>query len=214
MSRSPGVRPIASRRSSPDDHPRQRRAILRIAERHFAAFGFRGTSIRELAAQSRCSVGHLYNLYGDKLGIYQAVVEQRVLEMGELLRADLARDASVWDRLEILLARTARFFEEHSAFFRIYLIETGGGTRSSSRPVVARVLRWQAEFHRLVLDLLEDGKRRGEIMENGTAVVFRTTVPVLPRLAGEPLTGEDREIQQKLYEAMFAETDEEDEEGP
>jgi hypothetical protein len=51
-------------------------------------------------------------------------------------------------------------------------------------------------------------------MENGTAVVFRTTVPVLPRLAGEPLTGEDREIQQKLYEAMFAETDEEDEEGP
>ncbi len=63
-------------RGRPPD-PRKREAILRAATRLFLARGYAGASLDAVAAAARVSKPTVYAHYGDKEGLFQAVVRAR-----------------------------------------------------------------------------------------------------------------------------------------
>ncbi len=67
------------------DARRAREAILDAAEAVFAQHGFDGARVEAIAAASGYNSGLLFRYFGDKLGLYDAVLKRAGEEMSELL---------------------------------------------------------------------------------------------------------------------------------
>jgi len=160
------------------EHLRQRRLVERVAEALFADRGYRGTSIHLVAARSHCSVGHLYNLYGNKLGLYSALLEAKMDKLRDVVDQALAADAPARRRLSELVVMVLRFFEENSAFFRIYATETGIRLWRSNLPFIDRIGEWHDQVLARITALVQEGQEKGE---------FRTGID--PRLVAVSLIG-------------------------
>jgi AcrR family transcriptional regulator len=144
------------------DHLRQREAIERFAEALFAQHGYSGTSIHVVAARAGCSVGHLYNLYESKLGLYRAILESKMEDMGRLMVDALARPVGVEERLGLFLEAVLRYFEKHTAFFRIYVVETGTMLCESHHASGGCVDHWKSQSQELLERLIREGQEGGE----------------------------------------------------
>lgn len=118
-----------------------------LAEELFAAQGYRGTSIHLIAARAQCSVGHLYNLYGSKLGLYRALMDVKLKSLAQLVQAAARDRVSGEEGLRSLLLRCLAFFENNTAFFRIYSDETGPRVWPSHAPT-----KEHQDVHRAILE--------------------------------------------------------------
>lgn len=73
----------------------KRRQILDGARNVFLNLGFDGASMGEIARAAGVSKGTLYVYFADKNGLFEAIVEQEVLEQGKAaFNFDLSRDVS------------------------------------------------------------------------------------------------------------------------
>ena len=152
----------ATRAAGPD-HLQQRRRVQRVAEQLFAARGYQETSIHVVAARSQCSVGHLYNLYGNKLGLYRAILETKMVQLRLGAEQAVAPPTPVRHRLGELLRSVLGYFEENSAFFRIYAIESGTRIPRSNSPRAACFELLHDDPFGLVTRLLREGQDSGEL---------------------------------------------------
>lgn len=66
------------------DPVRTRRRILGAAKREFAAKGFAGARVAAIAARARVNKRMLYHYFGDKRGLYRAVIDDQVERHGRL----------------------------------------------------------------------------------------------------------------------------------
>lgn len=76
-----------------------RRKLLASARVAFATNGFAETSMDDLTAAVGLTRGALYHNFGDKKGLFAAVLDQIDAEMAERARAGAAAEASAWDAL-------------------------------------------------------------------------------------------------------------------
>ncbi|MCE7029599.1 TetR family transcriptional regulator [Jiella avicenniae] len=133
--------------------------IMAVAEAEFAKNGLSGGRIDEIAAKTRTSKRMIYYYFGDKNGLYRAVLEEAYrkvrLEEAELHLDDL-------EPIEALRQLAAFTFEHHrrsESFIRMVMIENihSGAFLSQStsigdvnRPAIGRVAA-----------LLDRGKKAG-----------------------------------------------------
>jgi AcrR family transcriptional regulator len=86
----------ASLRVLSDDDSSKRRQILDGARKVFMDLGFDGASMGEIARSAGVSKGTLYVYFADKSRLFEAIVEQEVLEQGEIaFNFDPARDVAI-----------------------------------------------------------------------------------------------------------------------
>ena len=104
-----------------------RAALLDAARQLFAEKGYASTGTEEIVARARVTRGALYHHFGDKAGLFRAVVEAVAAELAQqLITRQLARPASdadgAWDQLR---EGVQSFLEActGSDFQRIVLIE-------------------------------------------------------------------------------------------
>jgi AcrR family transcriptional regulator len=82
-----------------------RAALLRAARQLFAEKGYPGTGTEEIVARARVTRGALYHHFGDKPGLFRAVMEAVAGELAQqLVTRELAHqapgaDAAAWDQL-------------------------------------------------------------------------------------------------------------------
>jgi TetR/AcrR family transcriptional regulator, regulator of cefoperazone and chloramphenicol sensitivity len=83
-----------------------RSRLLSVGERLFAERGFKDVTVREICRQARANVAAVNYHFGDKLGLYQAVLQAAVDRMRETTDAARAAGAghSAEERLRIYLA--------------------------------------------------------------------------------------------------------------
>ncbi|MFB7722242.1 MULTISPECIES: TetR/AcrR family transcriptional regulator [unclassified Nocardia] len=164
-------------RRSQEDRSRTTRAALEDAGRRlFTERGFAGTSAEDLVAAAGVTRGALHHHYGDKRGLFLAVLEQVEVEASaEIGTAIAAHDSA--DMLGGMAIGLATFLEicRRPAMLRIVLQD--GPT----------VLGWQAfrEFEAqhglgLIVDMLERGRQAGLIVD--------APVPMLAQLLMSALT--------------------------
>jgi len=113
----------------------QRRKILDAALAAFAANGYVGASMNEIAEVSGFSVGHIYNIIGKKDAVFEEVVSRELDELFDMIdgvfQQHAKSPASVC--IDNTIDATLTFFDSHQLFFQVYLNETDGKRISSKR---------------------------------------------------------------------------------
>lgn len=100
--------------------------VLEAAEAIFAAQGFQGAGMEDIARQAELSVGSLYNVFPGKEALFAAVIERRQDEFLAGAEAAIAREPSAFGKLEQLVEFAFTYFERHEHVFQLYLSATSG----------------------------------------------------------------------------------------
>lgn len=115
-----------------------KRNILEVAKQEFAAKGFSGARVDEIAARTRTSKRMLYYYFGDKEGLYMAALEDVYLT----IRAEEANlDLDRLEPAQALATLTAFTFDHQNAnpaFVRIVMNENILGARFLDRSAAVR----------------------------------------------------------------------------
>src|SRR5690606_5490933 len=97
-----------------------RKKLIEVARRAFAAYGYAGTSMDKLTAEAGLTRGALYHHFGDKKGLFAAVVDQIDSEMASSAQQHLEQPDDLWEGL-LLEGQTYIQNALNSEFQRIVL---------------------------------------------------------------------------------------------
>ena len=140
---------------------RQRRAdILRGAETVFAARGFHAASIEQIASAAEYATGTVYLYFRDKEALYLELFEEKIRELGELVRQRIDGLKDPLESIRQLVAARMEYFEKNKSFFRIYARE-GLNWDQTPHDSWSGVMRLYEEYLELLASLLASGQRRG-----------------------------------------------------
>ena len=76
-----------------------RKKLIEVARRAFAEYGYASTSMDKLTAEAGLTRGALYHHFGDKKGLFAAVVDQIDSEMASSAQQHLEQPDDLWDGL-------------------------------------------------------------------------------------------------------------------
>jgi AcrR family transcriptional regulator len=151
-----------------------RNSILDAAEAIFAARGFHGARIQDIAARARIAVGTVYNHFAQKDDVLAALLEDRTEALLAQFRA-VDDDPPVFaERLRVRVARLLGYVERHRAFFAVAsehgLFATPAAPGSRAAPWrLRRVEKFRAAFRALV----EEGMASGDLEPLGGDALAR-----------------------------------------
>jgi AcrR family transcriptional regulator len=101
----------------------RRADILSAAEKVFAAKGFYGSSMDEIAKRAEFGTGSLYKYFRGKRDLYFSLIDEKVEEITRLVRAELRKDKPLIDKVESMLRLQLTFIQGNRDFFKIYISE-------------------------------------------------------------------------------------------
>ncbi|MDX9821946.1 MAG: TetR/AcrR family transcriptional regulator [Syntrophales bacterium] len=145
--------------------------ILAAAETIFAAKGFHGAAMSEIAAAAGFAVGSLYRFFTGKEELYTAMVSEKLDGFYSHLEESVRRSDTVHGRIEILIRETFRFVEGNATFCMMLMRREGLALPEGNRILQERMV---ASYHRqisLVAGILEEGIRAGEMKPCDTRAV-------------------------------------------
>ena len=76
-----------------------RKKLIEVARRTFAEYGYADTSMDKLTAEAGLTRGALYHHFGDKRGLFAAVVDQIDSEMASSAQQHLEQPEDLWEGL-------------------------------------------------------------------------------------------------------------------
>jgi TetR/AcrR family transcriptional regulator len=115
------------------DAEQTRKAILDAAARSFAAHGFDGVSVDTIATDAGYNKSLIFQYFGDKLGLYTAVLKRADQEMSVLL-VQLLAPLLADDRIATDAMRFEHFLTSMVEAFYDYMVE---------HPQFTRMLNWE-----------------------------------------------------------------------
>src|SRR6185503_6590590 len=145
--------PGVDRPPRPRDAEATRTAILKAAEEIFAQEGFAAARVDAIAARAGYNKSLLFQYFGDKLGLYQAIVKRTKEHLDQqfepFLTAFAANPGAVRDAEQVreFIATTVRwifdYYVEHPNFLRILAWEAADGWRTFNELHAAEEpMRW------------------------------------------------------------------------
>jgi AcrR family transcriptional regulator len=148
-----------------DAMPQQttRDQILQVARDAFTAKGFANASVSEICREACVSPPTLYYHFGNKEGLFEAVVEEALsLDVFcDLLRQAVAGSADPWARLRAYVCTYLARFPSHLLNPGLHFQDTTQLTDISMRRLQAGL----ADIYRLTRELLEEGIAAGALRE-------------------------------------------------
>ncbi len=154
-----------------------REKLLYAAADEFAQHGLIGANINRISLGAGLAKGTVYNYFDSKEELFYAVVE----EACRLAVSEAKEDpqGSTRERLLALIASDIAWFERHPAFARVFLRES----LDPDPEAHARVMAAASPFVMRVVQVLEEGVARGEIISTRPAPVLAMTLVGLDTLA-------------------------------
>lgn len=150
------------------DAERTRTDILDVATREFARRGYDGTRVDEIAALTRATKRMIYYYFGDKRGLYVAVLEKAYRELRAVQRTVDVEHLPPVDAIRALAERTFDHDDTHQDLIRLIAAENIHD---------AEHLRGSAELTRLgdpaievIARILEAGRATGDFVTEADAV--------------------------------------------
>jgi TetR/AcrR family transcriptional regulator len=179
-------------------------AILDAAERHFLERGFESAKVDQIASDADVAVGSLYNHFGRKESLYEAVVE-RALDLFETyMEEDRDSELSALERVLDTAGRLARFARERPGQMRLLSLVEPVPTNDDLKEISKKVAKSMAARERRTAALIEVAIRRGEVRPIGArdAAAFlwsawKGMLTLGPR-AERATPGRDRELRALL----------------
>ena len=72
------------------------KSLIESAENEFLQYGFRDASMRRISAASGVSTNSIYTRFGDKAGLFRAIVKDAADELMEIYLNSINRHRSLW----------------------------------------------------------------------------------------------------------------------
>ncbi|MCC6559014.1 MAG: TetR family transcriptional regulator [Polyangiaceae bacterium] len=136
-----------------------RARILDAAEGEFAARGFAGARLREIGEAAGVQPALIHHYFGDKRGLYRAVLDQALATTSEGSMTLLANRSDLDGLVAGLVDLLVRFYSAHQRALAILKHESMSGG-----DVFAEVCRERARpISEAVAALLEERQRAGEV---------------------------------------------------
>jgi TetR/AcrR family transcriptional repressor of mexJK operon len=178
------VRPYKAGRPRKSDLDRRRAHILEVATRLFIEHGFAGATLEAIARAAGVGTRTLYNHYGDKEGLFRAIVKARTE------RTDASGEPSVLGAIEAatpkgILLRAAKTLldiclsEDTIALERLMAAESMRFPEMTRSVVGANM----ATLHRSVTGLFEEMRRRGLLAGTDCAATAKYFIDLIVGIA-------------------------------
>jgi len=167
---------MESRKRDPE---RTRNALIKAGLKEFSQKGFLGARIEQIAAGAKCSIRMLYHYFGDKKGLYLAVLESAYADIREQeAKLEIDYDKPLIGMLE-LLRFTFEYFEANPMFEGLLRNENlmQGKFVSRSRQVPQGAVSRKT----LISDLIASGQAKGIFRDNLDPVQVYVTITALSR---------------------------------
>ncbi len=161
------------------DAERTRAALMAAALKEFAQNGFGGTRIEQIAKSANVNIRMLYHYFGDKKGLYVAVLEAAYADLRlkeSKLKIDVERPL---EGMLKLLEFTFLYFQNNPLFEGLLRTENmmQGKFVLRSRPVPKGAF----SLKKTIGDLIESGRAKGLFRDNLDPVNVYVTITALSR---------------------------------
>jgi AcrR family transcriptional regulator len=151
-------------------------AILAEACRLFAARGFDGTSIRDIANAVGISNAALYHYFADKNELFARIVMDVIERMCGFTEDRIRPADTASEKLRAFMGAYAEFFEENAS-------ESIASSRSfgalEHSPQRDRAIYWRDRYEGLLRDILREGIAAGEFRPSDVALTGRLVLSSL-----------------------------------
>ena len=136
-----------------------RQRIMRVAAREFARLGFDQANINVIAEQAGIGKGTIYLYCENKRDLFLEMLRSIAHTQLAAIRASLAPDGPIQQRLERMFLAFARLAEEERDAFNVYMSALYGVNRAFQ----AEATRLLRDYVAVIALLLEQSQARGEI---------------------------------------------------
>jgi TetR/AcrR family transcriptional regulator len=158
--------------------------ILAAAAVEFAARGFAGARVDQIARRARVNKAMLYYHFRSKQGLYRALLRDTFTQAGERLQTIAASGAPPADQLDSAIAAIAGFVRQHQFFASIMLREIA----ESGAHLDSDTLAALAAIPRAVGGIIQRGVDEGAFRPvHPLAAYFSMLAPMVVYLAGAPI---------------------------
>ncbi len=136
-----------------------RQRIMRVAAREFARLGFDQANINVIAEQAGIGKGTIYLYFENKRDLFLAMLRSIAQAQLTVIRAALAPEGTLRQRLERLFRAFAHLAEEESDNFNVYMSALYGVNRAFQ----AEATKLLRDYVAVIALMLEQSQARGEI---------------------------------------------------
>ena len=150
----------------------RRQRILEEAVRDFAVNGYAGTNINLIAQRAGISIGAMYSYFASKEDLFLTIVSHQfdlLMDTLDSIDDDRPFDEVVRELFRLVMVKTHDFPE----FSQIYQHVT---TQSMSAMAKKLSNQFEADMVAFLLQLIEQGKRRGELSRDLDARMLAFTI--------------------------------------
>ena len=170
-------RPRASKTVQVRDPERTKANIINVATAEFAELGLSGARVDAIAERTHTSKRMLYYYFGDKEGLYQAVLLSYYEKLRSAERAlDLTHQPPL-TALKMLVEFTFDYHLKHAAIARLVMVENmHKGRHVAKMPSVAPV---NSVILSTVADILQRGEKEGVMRKGVDSFNLYTTIAAL-----------------------------------
>ncbi len=150
--------------SRPRDAEATRGALLARATREFADRGFDGARIDEIASSAGINKRMIYAYFGDKDGLYRAVLDGCLDQALELAREGaVPPGASLRQRAEIIIRRFFDYLSDHPDFVRLLTWEALSHERRGRKILLPRLEVGLEPLRAIVRQGVKEGAFRADL---------------------------------------------------
>lgn len=158
------------------ERERQQAEILDVALKAFAGSGYAGASMSAIASDSGYSVGHIYNIVGNKAALFDAVMlSEGNLLVDRVVAVDEAHPEDPAAAIDGIIDAVLAFFDDHREFFEIYLQSAVGVSANIERvfsPAFADLKKKTDNRIKRLFRRAADKRLTSDISPNDMAVAF------------------------------------------
>ncbi len=98
----------------------RQQAIVDAAKKSLALFGYKGTTMDQVAKMANVSKGSIYNFFASKEDLFAVMVEDMVRELESVLHASVQNGQPVFTSLHHVMSDVLQFRQEHELLAKLY----------------------------------------------------------------------------------------------
>ncbi len=156
------------------DPERTRARILSAAKSAFAEAGLGGARVDEIAARAKVNKRMIYHYFGNKDGLFLAVLEGTYADIRKAERELDLGDLDPVEAIKTLVAATWEYYLRNPEFLRLINSENLHGGRHLAKSKIIRELH--SPFVQMVAEILERGERAGVFRKGVDPVQLNITI--------------------------------------